>query len=633
MARHARKKWRQRVDARWQPPISLPPLNPGSPFPILPQAADAPECLRQALREELPALLSGHWRAFGHLPLEVDQSPRWHKDYLAGRDLANSATASAFHLNHRALPGGADIKLVWELSRWSPLVRLAMAAHVLDHAEAAARCVALLEDWHTHNPPYRGWNWTSALEVGMRLIQFTWIDALLSRRPSDPTLQARLQALRVQLLPAHIRMAWRHRSFGSSANNHLLGELTGLILAVARWPQLARYAAPLPHLQSLWERELLLQFAPDGGNREQALNYQLFSFEFGWQARLALQAVGRSVSDAVTQRLIAAARFFYEVQHPRDAWEYGDSDSAFVTPWFLDERHATEEWHHWLGNRTQPSGLGYWLGSSPPLGEPRLGVGEPLGTHAAADWWVYPDTGIAFLESGFWSLRWDLSPLGYLATAAHGHLDALHLSLWYRGVALVIDPGTGAYYADKSLRAWLASREAHNGPILPAGVLPSRLGPFLWSNHHPVPSWSERHGQVRAVWTLGNVEATRTIGRCSPDGRTVEDYVLKDSKPCPFEVRWQFAPGATVKLTSERNYRIRRGGVEMNLRLEGDWSEALLIETPEDRARMEQAHPLAGTTSRAFRHTEFAPYLLLRAVPGADKPCVFRTTFLASDAA
>ena len=34
--------------------------------------------------------------------------------------------------------------------------------------------------------------------------------------------------------------------------------------------------------------------------------------------------------------------------------------------------------------------------------------------------------------------------LGYLSTAAHGHLDALHLSIWYRGIAFVIDPSTGA---------------------------------------------------------------------------------------------------------------------------------------------------------------------------------------------
>ena len=42
--------------------------------------------------------------------------------------------------------------------------------------------------------------------------------------------------------------------------------------------------------------------------------------------------------------------------------------------------------------------------------------------------------------------------------AAHGHLDVLHVSLWLRGVAMVIDPGTGAYHADKQLRNWLASR-------------------------------------------------------------------------------------------------------------------------------------------------------------------------------
>ena len=52
------------------------------------------------------------------------------------------------------------------------------------HGETAARaggkCLDWLEDWARVNPPYRGWNWTSALEVGVRLVQFTWIDACLS---------------------------------------------------------------------------------------------------------------------------------------------------------------------------------------------------------------------------------------------------------------------------------------------------------------------------------------------------------------------------------------------------------------------------------------------------------------------
>ena len=87
-----------------------------------------------------------------------------------------------------------------------------------------------------------------------------------------------------------------------------------------------------------------------------------------------------------------------------------------------------------------------------------------------------------------WTLRWDVSPLGYLSTAAHGHLDALHLSLWLDGVAMVVDPGTGCYFVDPDLRAWLASASAHNGPdpVRP-DCLPRRRGPFLWAPPHPRP--------------------------------------------------------------------------------------------------------------------------------------------------
>ena len=103
------------------------------------------------------------------------------------------------------------------------------------------------------------------------------------------------------------------------------------------------------------------------------------------------------------------------------------------------------------------------------------------------NWRLLPDSGYAVYASQDWTLRWDLSPLGYLSTAAHGHLDALHLSIWYRGVAFVIDPGTGAYYADAAVRARLASWEAHNGPHPGGASFPKRLGTFLWGEPHATP--------------------------------------------------------------------------------------------------------------------------------------------------
>src|SRR5206468_1076106 len=313
------------------------------------------------------------------------------------------------------------------------------------------------------------------------------------------------------------------QSFGSSANNHLLGELAGCIVATVRWPELAQYGAPLAELQPRWSQEVLAQFAHDGGNKEQALNYQLFSWELCWQAFSALATGNLAQVQQIERRLSSAGRFFWEVQARVDHWDYGDSDSAFVVPFFARAEHATSEWHKWFEAPVQSAAIAYWLGDAPTR-YPPIRRGVPLDTCKLGEWWVYPDSGLAICESGFWWLRWDLSPLGYLATAAHGHLDALHLSIWVKGVALVIDPGTGAYDADKRLRNWLASRAAHNAPCPATIDYPRRLGPFLWAEPHAVPEL-EVSGNV-AVGSLRLPQGVifRSMRRLRPqDGWEVTD--------------------------------------------------------------------------------------------------------------
>ncbi|HXT38648.1 MAG TPA: heparinase II/III family protein [Candidatus Angelobacter sp.] len=635
---HARKKLYRWQDARRLPDWSGSPLDSASPrgFPNIPNPDDAPVALREALASDAKGILAGRWKAFCHLELQVDDPPQWHKDHLAGRNLATQEIA--FKLDHRELPDGADIKLIWELSRWHPLVRLAMAAHVLADDRAAAKCVGWLEDWVKHNPPYRGWNWTSALEVGMRLVQFTWIDALLQAQAAVCGYSGRLAQLRREILPAHVRFAWRYRSFGSSANNHLVGELTGLILALARWPELSHWATSLDELQTLLVREVLAQFAEDGGNREQALNYHWFSWEFCWQARAALVSAGKKISAEMDERLRRAARFFWEVQVRREPWDYGDSDNAFVTPFFAREKTALSEWRDWLSGSTSNLGasLAFWLGD-PPVFSPPLGRARPAYARIVGDWWFYPDTGMAICESGFWFLRWDLSSLGYLKTAAHGHLDALHLSIWVKGVAMVVDPGTGAYYADRQLRDWLASGEAHNTPLPKDGIGLRRLGPFLWSGHHLQPDVVVQKEQVRSSWrTSERTAVDRTLQRAIEPARggwEITDSIVNAENTEPrggFSVRWQFAPDAIIKRGDSRRFVVSRQNIEIEVRLSEDWTEVKLVEVPADREKLEPENSMAGLVSPAFRKTVFAPYLLLTAQPRSDKPCVFRTTFLAS---
>jgi hypothetical protein len=381
----------------------------------------------------------------------------------------------------------------------------------------------------------------------------------------------------------------------------------------------------LEQLQAQWEREVLAQFAEDGGNREQALNYHLFAWEFCWQTRAALLAAGRRVAEAVEERLRRAVDFFSTVQVADEPWDYGDSDGAFVTPFFADDRRAAREWLDWFNHSPSSPALRHWWGDA-PAPPPNLAC-----VTAANDWLVYPQSGIAVGWRGDWTLRWDLSPLGYLTTAAHGHLDALHLSLWFKGRALVIDPGTGAYYGDPRLRAHLASGEVHNGPRPRPLDFPRRLGPFLWSEHHAPPRLKRADAaSITAELTLPIGRVERTVIRLdNADGWRVDDDFEPGSPQEEgwFTVFWHFAPGWKLEQRSDRIFTVTREGVAVQIGLDTAWAKVEAFLPRGGLAGQPVAGELRGVCSPAFRQVTCGPGLLLTG--RGHNPCLFRTTFQA----
>ena len=627
LALHARDRIRHFEDARIAWPPDRVDLGRCGAFPNPAPREAAPPDLRDALRGDVSKILAGRWAAFGDLELCVGDPPNWHCDSRSGEPLASAP--AAFRLDRRRPPPGVDLKIVWEPSRWYSLTRLAMAAYVLDNERAALKCIEWLENWVEKNPPYRGWNWTSTLEVGVRLSQFTWIDALLeawkAREPTANRLQAtelerRLHDLRRTVLPPHTWYAWRHRSFGSSANNHLIGELTGLILASSRWPGLARWCVPLEMLQARWEHEVLTQFSLDGGNREQALGYHFSAWEHCCETRLALQSAGRAVSAPVEERLKRAAQFFLQLQVPSDPWDHGDSDGAVGTPLAADTSQPLREWHRWIGDPGRSQAIGFWIGEN---------LSPPASQGAASKGWArFEASGHAVRHADGWTLRWDLSPLGLGSTAAHAHLDALHVSMWRSGVALVVDPGTGTY-ADEAIRNWLSSAEAHNVIVPIAGkksAWPRRLGPFLWERFPGRPRWngdsSPASLDLHDRWRVSRSVEVEAGGGC-----VVTDLALHDGEVGAFRVRWQLAPGSRMEELGERHFLIERQGVRVQVRVGPEWARAHCVTSPNQVAAVEPGAPLAGIVSPAFETTVWAPYILLEAHPRPDTRSGFTTAF------
>ena len=604
------------------------------PTPTLPEFARAPGALKAALRADAALLREGRWSLYGWREVQVGLPPRWHRDHAGGVEVPSLDR----HLNHRSLPPGADARTIWEVNRWAEMVRLAMHARANGDAGAIQAAQAWLLDWVEKNPMGRGINWTSALEGGLRLMNFCWFDAIVCDGLDAPVrvhpgIAGTQRLLTDRIVPSHVWWVRRYASFGSSANNHRLGELTGLLLAVRRWSELEKFGGSAGELWSEIGKCVLAQFAEDGGNREQALHYHLFALEMALHAARAMDA-----SDGpVLERLSVAALFFARMEQPGgEPWDYGDSDDARIVPLTAHRAHAASEWRAWFLGEPDGEALRFWLGNPPftvspdqpqdkpsassPLQEAPQGAAasaavspatpsSPRPPHALTrpHWWSYPGSGMAVGSHRQWRVRLDASPLGFGRMAAHGHGDALHVSLWHDGQAVIIDPGTGGYFGAKELRAELAAWEAHNGPQPVDGyATPRRMGAFLLTQHHASPELSGRVSRdgssIRATLRHEGHAFTRSVWfherRGTPQVR-IHDV---ESHGKPLRVRWHLAPECQVLPARVGEgtrgepavLAVRRGGKLWTLSFAGD---DVVIRTLEARA------------SRAYGRVEACPVI------------------------
>ncbi len=514
--------------------FQLGPAHPGTM--LLPERGAAPQAVRDQVAREAAALRAGRWRLFGWKEIAMPEPPAW--DWDALHDARAPLTGNSHEINHRRLPGGADSRCVWETNRWAEPVSLAQNAWLNGELEDARLAQRWIEDWCARNAPGQGIHWCSPLEAALRLLNFCWLDSLL-RDCGDAEIAAAQTRLAERVVPAHVAWIWRHRSFGSSANNHLIGELAALVVAARRWPCLMRLACCAEKAWQLLEDEVLRQFAEDGGNREQALHYHLFAWELAWQARRVMGGGGAEFE----QRMKEAAQYFAALVHPEEPWDFGDSDDAQVTPLMGDRAAAAREWQGWLTGGPAGETLRYWLGAPPVVTE-----------HAPEDWLLFENSGQAVRRRGAWMARFDASPLGFGSMAAHGHLDALHVSLWLGDKAVIIDPGTGAYYADAVLRAELAGWEAHNGPLPEAGRrAPRRTGTFLWTEHHEPPRLRLEDGDAVACLACDGPFVKRRV-RLDDGSFEAHDSICND---LPHRLTWTLAPGWEIQMTgSAQRYRL-----------------------------------------------------------------------------
>jgi heparinase II/III-like protein len=421
---------------------------------------------------------------FGYPEVLLPRPIDWNYDPVSGTRWPD---VPAKRIDHRTATG--DVKWIWELNRLQHLVWLSQAWLITGDSRYSSAAFEQLDSWIQQNPPGHGIAWRGAFEAGIRAIS---IAVAVQGLRDAPELTPQRYRLIVETLAESARRCWRDRSLFSSANNHLIGEMAGLATVAMFVPEL-RFA---PEWESRAVRALSVeadrQILPDGSGAEQAVGYQMFTAELLHLVAAIMAARDGKAPEPIIAAIARSSAYLAAVVGVDDPDpRYGDDDEGFALR-LGPERLRTVRDHLGIvaatGYGARVANGGDSLGAqwylevaqtySKPSGVADDGHGSTgTGSHFARD------GGLAILRSGRRRVTMDVGPLGYLSIAAHGHADALAITLSADGNELIEDPGTASYYGNPDWRSVMRGTSAHATVTVDGQDQSLSGGPFLWSTH------------------------------------------------------------------------------------------------------------------------------------------------------
>ena len=429
----------------------------------------------------------GRVDVFALADVDLGLPPRWNRDPKTGIE---APLRFGKTLDYRDPDLVGDIKYLWEPNRHLHLVTLAQAYALTRRRRYFDALIEQLDSWFLACPYGMGANWSSALEAGIRLVNWSLAWQLIG---GHEALDADVRARWLKSVYQHARFVRHWFSAHSSANNHLLGEATGLYVAALTWPHWPEAADWLAVSKRIIEREALKQVAPDGVSREQALWYQQFALDMLLVALLAGRANGERFAAPFESRIEAMIDFIGCIMDAGgNVPMFGDADDGALVRLVPG---AASPFRSALGIGALLFRRGdFKLKAGAIDDKARWLFGEPADAAFAA---LEPEATRlplrqAFADGGYYILGCDFDtprevrvvvdagPLGYTAIAAHGHADALSFTLSAHGREFLIDPGTYAYHTQPAWREYFRGTSAHNTLRIDGLDQSEQGGNFLW---------------------------------------------------------------------------------------------------------------------------------------------------------
>ena len=425
---------------------------------------------------------------FSNKPIEVGFPPKWNDNLFEdkpGPELGHFSRLNEF--------GYGDVKCIWEPSRFSFAYDLVRAYWRSNDERAPELFWHAAEDWIKHNPPNTGINWKCGQESAFRAM--AWCFALWGFADSPATTNERV-AMTIRLMAVTARRIEAHLQYAlSQKNNHGISEAMGLFTIGLLFPELRgaeRWVKKgVQHLESQ-ARDLIYD---DGAFSQHSINYhRVMLHDYLYAIRIG-ELNGQPLSQTLVDRVAQAGRFLLELQdtYTGQVPRYGQDDGALVLPLstcsYEDYRPVVQAAVAVVTDESLPWAHGPWdeeaLWMTGPERLQHLAAevrGAELGQELRC---AQRGPEFSAIQGGVYILR---SREGKAVVRAQtfrhrpAQLDQLHVDMWWRGVNVVLDPGTYSYNHHDAVWASLplACAAAHNTVMIQGKDLEKRIGKFLF---------------------------------------------------------------------------------------------------------------------------------------------------------
>lgn len=497
-------------------------------------------------------------------------------------------------LDYRDTKVFGDFKYFWEVPRFQHLITLSKAYYLTGKNEYADEVVKQLEEFIKQCPYLLGVNWTMPMESGIRLISISWIVAFLK-----DYLRSRPEkcALIEQVIKSHLHHITNNYAAFSSANNHLVGEAAGAFVASICFFGMEGMGKVRRKAYDILCREIIHQHYSDGVNKEQAVHYQIFCFEFFLISALLGRANGIDFPKEYWEMLEKSASFISAVTNEDlSIKQIGDSDDGKVivlSEGQYEEAHSILATSSVLFDRIDFAEKAkvfdeksFWL-----LG--KKGKADFDNIKKLSDSKQNPNS---FSEGGYYILGsdgpkevkiiFDCGPLGFESIAAHGHADSLSFTLDAYGKEFLIDPGTYTYIADDPFRNYFRSTSAHNTVVIDGQDQSEIAGPFIWKHKARsfIKNFEDNGDIVRVTGWHDGYEALddpvvheRSLSLSKEKGSLLVEDIFRCDGSHEVTLNFHFSRSCSITRTSERNYQINNGNKSIELCVDGMLTDTLIL--------------------------------------------------------